>query len=129
MSHIVPAPTASVFRCAALACALAAGAAPALAGTPGAQQFSSAITDFGVDRHEVSIEHAGTWAISMKSLGDANMFVSTESSFRPHDAVCGGDTTCTVTVEADQKLYVFVHAAGSAEYDIIATPTTVTARR
>jgi hypothetical protein len=57
------------------------------------------------------------------------MFVSTEASFRPHDAACAGDATCTITVEDAENLYVFVLAESSVDYDIMASPTRVTAQR
>lgn len=129
VNPIVPAPFASVGRLAAAVCILGLTTTSALAETPRTHQFTNSIVDSGVVRHEVATAPGSTWAISMKASGDAQMFVSTDASFQPHDAVCGGDNTCTITVDSADELYVFVYSASSASYDIVATPTKVTARR
>ena len=91
--------------------------------------YKRQIQDSGVTRHAVPTTAASTWSISMKANGNAQMFVSTDASFRPHDAICADDKTCTVTVDDTDKLYVFVYSETGASYDIVATPAKVTARR
>ena len=129
MFIIVPALSKPAARLIALGLAVGLSAGSALADSPHTHQFADAIEDSGVVRHAVPVAEAGTWAISMQSRGDARMFVSTDSSFRPHDAVCAGDATCTITVEKTEGLYVFVLAESSVDYDIVATPARVTAQR
>jgi len=128
MSRSPATPFAFVSRLAALGAVLGLAAAPALA-APQAHQFADSIDGFGVARHAVPVANASTWAISMDSRGDAQMFVSTDASFRPHDAPCAGDSTCTIDVEGADKLYVFVLAESDVSYDVIATPTKVSAAR
>jgi hypothetical protein len=124
-SH-VNAPNAFSSRLVAVGLGLAA--TPALAG-PQAHQFADSISGFGVVRHEVPAADADTWAVSIATQGDAQMFVSTDSTFRPHDAACAGDSTCTIQMNGAEKLYVFVLAESDASYDVIATPTKVSAQR
>lgn len=128
MSRSSAQPLALVSGLAAVGAALGLAATPAFAG-PQAHQFTDNIQDFGVTRHSVSVTKDSTWAVSMDAQGDAKMFVSTDAGFRPHDASCAGDRVCTVDAKNADTLYVFVLAESDVTYDIIATPTKVSAAR
>lgn len=130
MSVTLPAPIALVARAAVATLGLGAVAAPALAESPQPRQFADSIESFGVVRHTIAAVPGSTWAVSMDvEQGRAQMFVSTEPGFRPHDADCAGASTCTVTVADASELYVFVLAESDVSYGVIATPTDVAASR